>query len=53
MIIKLPYGKDKTVIVDVPDKNVFVVDRGMAPTLKNPQDEIRRALKNPIVTPSL
>jgi len=32
MRIKLPYGKDKTVIVDVPDKNVFfIVDRGVAP----------------------
>ena len=54
MRIKLPYGKDKTVIVDVLDKNVFfIVDRGAAPPLKNPRDEIRRSLKNPIGTPSL
>ncbi|NWF78175.1 MAG: nickel-dependent lactate racemase [Chloroflexi bacterium] len=54
MRIRLPYGKDKTVIVDVPDKNVFfVVDRGIAPSLKNPRDEIRRALRNPIGTPPL
>lgn len=54
MRIKLPYGKDKTVIVDVPDKNVlFIADRGVARPLKNPRDEIKRALKNPIGTPSL
>jgi len=54
MRIKLPYGKDKAVIVDVPDKNVFfIVDRGIARPLKNPRDEIKRALKNPIGTPSL
>jgi nickel-dependent lactate racemase len=54
MRIKLPYGKDKTVIVDVPDKNVFfIVDRGVAPPLMKPRDEIRRSLKNPIGTPSL
>jgi nickel-dependent lactate racemase len=54
MRIKLPYGKDKTVIVDVPDKNVFfIADRGVAPPLKKPRDEIRRSLKNPIGTPSL
>jgi hypothetical protein len=54
MKIELPYGKDKTVIVDIPDKNVlFVADRGVAPPLKNPRDEIRRSLKKPIGTPSL
>ncbi len=54
MRIKLPYGKDKAVIVDVPDKNaLFIVDRGVAPPLKKPRDEIRRALKSPIGTPSL
>ena len=54
MRIKLPYGKDKTVIVDILDKNVlFVADRGVAPPLKNPRDEVRRALKKPIGTPSL
>ena len=54
MRIKLPYRKDKTVIVDVPDKNVFfIADRGVAPPLKKPRDEIRRSLKNPIGTPSL
>lgn len=54
MRIKLQYGKDKTVIVDVPDKNVlFIVDRGVAPPLKKPRGEIRRSLKNPIGTPSL
>jgi nickel-dependent lactate racemase len=54
MRIKLPYGKDKTVIADIPDKNVlFIADRGRAPSLKNPRDEIRRALKNPIGTPPL
>jgi nickel-dependent lactate racemase len=54
MRIKLPYGKDKTVIVDVPDKNVlFIADRGVALPLQNPRDEIGRALKKPIGTPSL
>jgi len=54
MRIMLPYGKDRTVIVDVPDKNVyFIVDRGVAPALKNSRDEIRKSLKNPIGTPFL
>jgi len=54
MRIRLPYGKDKTVVVDVPDKNMyFIVDRGEAPALKNPPDEIRKSLKNPIDAPSL
>jgi nickel-dependent lactate racemase len=54
MRVKLPYGKDKTVTVDVPDKNIFfIVDRGIAPPLKNSQDEIKRSLKNPIGTPPL
>lgn len=54
MRVKLPYGKNKTVTVDVPDKNIFfIVDRGVAPSLKNPQDEIKRSLKNPIGTPPL
>lgn len=54
MRITLPYGKYETVIVDIPDKNIlFIVDRGIAPPLKKPRDEIRRSLRNPIGTPSL
>jgi hypothetical protein len=43
----LPYEKDKTVIVDTPDKNIsFTIDRGAAPPLEKPQDEIRRSLRH-------
>jgi len=54
MIVRLPYGRDKTVVLDIPDKNIyFIVDRGEAPALKNSQDEIRISLKNPIGMPAL
>jgi len=47
MRINLPYEKDKTVIVDVPDKNIsFTIDRGAALPLEKPQDEIRRSLRH-------
>lgn len=45
--INLLYGKDKIVIVDVPDKNIsYIVDSGAALPLEKPQDEIRRSLRH-------
>lgn len=47
MRINLPYGKEKTVIMDVPDENIsFIFDRGAALPLEKPQDEIRRSLRH-------
>lgn len=47
MRINLPYGKDKTVIVDVHDENIsFTIDRGAVLPLEKPQDEIRRSLRH-------
>ncbi|MDW8023194.1 MAG: nickel-dependent lactate racemase [Nitrososphaerota archaeon] len=49
MNVNLPYGKNRTLTVDVPDENIFfVVDRGYASALENPREELKRALRNPI-----
>lgn len=54
MRITLPFGKQNTVILDVPNKNLcFVVDRGEIPALEDPQGDIRKASKNPIGAPPL
>lgn len=54
MQVKLPYGRHREVTLQVPDENAyFVVDRGEAPALKDLEEEIRRALRNPIGTPPL
>lgn len=52
--VTLPYGKDRTITVDVPNENVFfIVDRGRAPALENPREELKKALRNPIGTSPL
>jgi len=49
MQVTLPYGKEKIVTMEIPNKNIyFLIDRGEVPALKNPREEIRRALRNPI-----
>lgn len=54
MRIKFPYGREKTVVLEIPEENLgFVVDRSEAPALKDPREELRRGLRNPIGTPSL
>lgn len=54
MRIRLPYGREQTVALEIPEENLgFVVDRSEAPALKDPREELRRSLRNPIVTPSL
>jgi len=52
MQVTLPYGKEKIVTVEIPSKNIyFVIDRTEVPALKNPGEEIRRGLRNPIGLP--
>lgn len=49
MDIVLPYGKEKTITLALPDKNVFfVADREYAPPLENPREEVRKALGKPV-----
>jgi len=52
MRVTLPYGKEKIVTMEISNKNLyFVIDRGAMPALKNPEEEIRRGLRNPIGSP--
>jgi len=54
MEISLPYGKEKRVSIEVPEENfLFAVDRKPAKALENPEQELRKSLKNPIGTPPL
>ena len=52
MQVTLPYGKEKIVTIEIPNKNIyFVIGRGEVPALKNPGEEVRRGLRNPIGSP--
>ena len=54
MQVTLPYGKEKIVTPEIPDKNIyFLIDRGEVPALKNPGEDIGRELRNPIGSPPL
>ncbi|MEM2319492.1 MAG: nickel-dependent lactate racemase [Candidatus Bathyarchaeia archaeon] len=49
MDIVLPYGKEKTITLALPDENIFfIADRGHAPPLENPREEIKKALGKPV-----
>lgn len=54
MLIKLPFGRERYVTGEVPDKNVlFLIDRGKASALKNPKEELKKIVRAPIGTSSL
>lgn len=54
MRVLLPYGKEKSVSLEIQERNFcFLADRMEAPALREPSEEIRNALKNPIGTPPL
>lgn len=54
MEVKLPYGKERTVRLEIPDENLYyAVDRGEAPALKDPARAIKEGLKRPIGSPPI
>ncbi len=54
MQVILPYGKEKTVTAEIPDKNIsYVIGRGDILALKNAKEEIRKWIRNPIGSSSI
>lgn len=54
MQIELAYDKDETLAVEIPDRNVLAVVQAHFPEAKkDPTDELRRSLRNPIFSPRL
>jgi len=54
MLVQLPYGKDRKVELEVPDRNLyFLADRGDIPKETNQEETVLRSLGNPIGRPPL
>jgi len=54
MKLTIPYGRDETIPIEVPDENlVWVIDRKHKPPLEEPLLALRSALKSPTACPPL